>query len=148
MNLTADAGAPPGEPADNWTLTPEQSRPNGHKPAVKKPDSIWDIGVGMLVRSGMTEGNARNYLGGLCSKYGKEEVGHCCIATSANDAVDPRSYLAKLLENRKSGNGMPRAAPMSKTEATFQAGARRMAALQAQIDAQAKEKDDGILNAD
>lgn len=67
-------------------------------PRSRAPDTVWGLGVQMLVSAGMTEPNARSYLGNLNRKHGKEALAQAISSTSAQNPVNPTEYLVKVLE--------------------------------------------------
>jgi uncharacterized protein YdaU (DUF1376 family) len=72
-------------------------------PRSRAPDMVWGVGVQMLVSTGMTEPNARTYLGSLSKKHGKENLAQAIATTSAQNPVNPTEYLVKVLEGKQNG---------------------------------------------
>jgi len=66
-----------------------------------QPDMIWDIGRGMLQKSGLPEASARGLLGKLVRDYGKENLARTIAATMSANPADPRTYLLKVLQNER-----------------------------------------------
>jgi hypothetical protein len=77
-------------------------------PRSRAPDMVWGVGVQMLVTAGMTEPNARSYLGNLSQKYGKEKLAQGIASTSAQNPVNPSEYLVKVLEGKNAATSQSR----------------------------------------
>jgi hypothetical protein len=60
---------------------------------------IWKLGVEMLKATGDTEKNARSFLGQQIQSYGKSRVAHAITEAMAQEAIDPKSYIVKVLQN-------------------------------------------------
>lgn len=65
----------------------------------QSPLNLWDIATSILTASGMSD--PRKYLGKLTKEYGKQPLAAAITAMAAEQPVDPKSYLVKILQNSK-----------------------------------------------
>lgn len=61
---------------------------------------IWKDGIALLSRSGMTEKQARPFLGRLAKDHGRMQVASAIAVTQAANAVDARAYIVAVLQER------------------------------------------------
>lgn len=60
---------------------------------------IWKLGVEWLKSSGDTERNARSFLGQQIQAFGKTAVALAVTEGMAQEAVEPKSYIVRILQN-------------------------------------------------
>ena len=94
---------PSSSPSSATAKEKPSAKAGADAPRSRAPDTVWGLGVQMLVSAGMNEPNARSYLGNLAKKHGKETLAHAISSTSAQNPVNPTDYLVKVLEG---GNGI------------------------------------------
>ena len=71
----------------------------------KKPDDaietmIWKDGIALLSRSGMTDKQARPFLGRHAKEYGKLKLAEAIAVSMAANPPDPKAYLVATLQQR------------------------------------------------
>lgn len=65
---------------------------------------IWKDGIDLLVKSALTETQARPLLGRLAKDYGSELLAECIAATQAKNPADPKGFLIGALRKRSNPN--------------------------------------------
>ncbi len=85
---------PVSEPSDGELLAAQQQAAD---------ESIWRYGVRALTGQGMTEPEARRFLGGLCKHHGQDVVASTLGEISARPSLpaDLRSYLPGAISKTK-----------------------------------------------
>lgn len=72
----------------------------------RRAPSFYDVGVGIFVASGMTETQARAFLGGLAKDRSKQVMADAVAKLStAGDIADPKAYIVGILKSN--GKGAP-----------------------------------------
>lgn len=64
--------------------------------------TIWQLGVGKLMKAGIEKKEAGSFLGGLRNQHGSEALATAITKMLAQNPLDPRGYLVSILKGSKS----------------------------------------------
>lgn len=107
LNTTDPNGSDAVASAEQKTGDEQNDQPieTPPQPDQPKPQSIWDIGIPLLVNQGMKEPSARAFIGKLSKDFSDVEVGKALVTASMRNPVpaDLRSWLPRALQHQRDG---------------------------------------------
>lgn len=104
VNPPLETESTPSDSLTTDSLIPDSRKEEAAKPAASTDPveaRIWNDGVELLRRSGLSELSARSFLGKMVADYSAEWVGESIAAAQAKNSPDPKAYIIGILRNRK-----------------------------------------------